>query len=121
MLLLEPVDHLLECRVLELEAVPERPLCVAILLLRRRDGLGEAEEGQGEVDKTVLVRLELALAVDDLHSDASVSSIVQVYTVRTLYNSKHTKPVTSDVVVAMAGMILPAICFVVWRSAGWML
>ena len=77
--LLEPVYDLLQWRIItELEAVPERPLRVAILLLRRRDGLGEAEEGQGEVDETVLVRLELPLAVDDLHSGASVSSIIEV-------------------------------------------
>jgi len=38
-------------------------------------------------------------------------------TKQTLYSSRHTRPVTSAVVVAMAGMILPAICFVEWRSA----
>jgi hypothetical protein len=34
-----------------------------------------------------------------------------------LYSSKHTKPVTSAVVVAMAGMILPAICRDLCKSA----
>ena len=39
-LLLEPVDNLLERRViLESEAVPERPLSVAILVLLGSDGL----------------------------------------------------------------------------------
>lgn len=38
-----------------------------------------------------------------------------------LYNSRHTSPVASDVVVAMAGMIFPAISLVLFLSAGWML
>lgn len=40
---------------------------------------------------------------------------------RTLYSSRQTRPTTSEVVVAIAGMILPAICFVVCLSAGVML
>src|ERR1700761_5790607 len=33
-----------------------------------------------------------------------------------LYNSRQTNPVTRAVVVAIAGIILPAICLVAWRS-----
>ena len=67
MLALEPVDDFLERRVvLELEAVPERPLGVAVLVLLRCDGLREAEERQREVDEAVLVVLELILPVDEL-------------------------------------------------------
>lgn len=67
MLLLEPVDDLLERRVaLDLEAVPERPLGLVVLLLGGRDGLREAEEGEGEVDEAVLVLLNVVLTVDDL-------------------------------------------------------
>lgn len=36
----------------------------------------------------------------------------------TLRSSRQTRPVTRDVVVAIAGIILPAICLVLWRSAG---
>ena len=72
-LALEPVDDLLERRVvLELEAVPERPLRVAVLVLLRRDGLREAEERQCEVDEAVLVVLELVLAVDELRRHISL-------------------------------------------------
>jgi hypothetical protein len=38
-----------------------------------------------------------------------------------LSSSMPTRPVTSAVVVAIAGMIFPAICFVRYRSAGVML
>ncbi len=34
-----------------------------------------------------------------------------------LSSSRQTRPVTIAVVVAIAGMIVPAICFVRWRSA----
>ena len=69
----EPVDNLLERRVvLELEAVPERPLRVAVLILLRRDGLREAEERQCEVDEAVLVVLELVLAIDELRQRISL-------------------------------------------------
>ena len=72
-LALEPVDDLLERRVvLELEAVPERPLGVAVLVLLRRDGLRETEERQCEVDKAVLVVLKLVLAVDELRQRISL-------------------------------------------------
>jgi hypothetical protein len=36
------------------------------LVLRHGDGLREAEEGKSEVDKAVLVLLDILLAVDDL-------------------------------------------------------
>ena len=73
MLRLEPINKLLQCRVvLELEAVPERPLSLAVLALLRCDGLGEAEERQREVDEAVLVVLELLLAVDELRADVSL-------------------------------------------------
>ena len=65
--LLEPVDDLPQGRiVLELNAVPERPVSVAILALGRCDGLREAEEGECQVDEPVLVRLNVLLPVDDL-------------------------------------------------------
>lgn len=66
-LLLEPVNDLRERRVvLELEAVPERPLGRAVLLLGREDRLGKAEERQSQVDEAILVLLNVLLAVDDL-------------------------------------------------------
>ena len=72
-LALEVVHDLLERRVvLELEAVPERPLRVSVLVLLRRDGLRETEERQCEVDKAVLVVLELVLAVDELRQHISL-------------------------------------------------
>ena len=68
MFLLEPVYDLLQWRIIaELEAVPERPLHVAVLVLLRRDGLGETEERQREVDEAVLVVFELGLPVDNLN------------------------------------------------------
>ena len=67
MLALEPVNDLLERRVvLELETIPERPLDVAVLVLLRRNGLREPEEGQRKVNEAVLVILQLVLAIDDL-------------------------------------------------------
>lgn len=67
MLLLEPVDDILESRViLEGVAVPECPLDVVILLLLRLYRLGEAEEGQRQVNEAVLEFLQLTLAVDQL-------------------------------------------------------
>lgn len=67
-LLLEPVNDLLQRRVaVDLEAVPESPLLVlVVLLLGGSNRLGEAEEGKCEVDETVLVLLNVVLAVDDL-------------------------------------------------------
>lgn len=53
------LEELLDLRqggiVRELKAVPERPLCLAILGLGRCDGLRESEERQSQVDETVLV------------------------------------------------------------------
>ena len=67
MLLLEPINNLLERRVvLELEAVPERPLSAAVLVLLRGDGLGEAEEGKSKIDEAVLVVFQLVLSIDNL-------------------------------------------------------
>lgn len=71
MLLLEPRDDLLERRVvLELEAIPQRPLCRPILILLGRYRFRETEERQGEVHKSIFVVLELVLAVNDLMEDA---------------------------------------------------
>lgn len=71
MLLLEPRDDLPERRiVLELEAIPQRPLCRPILHLLGRDRFRETEEWQGEVHKPIFVVLELGLAVNDLMEDA---------------------------------------------------
>lgn len=71
MLLLEPPDDLLERRViLELEAIPQRPLCRPILVLLGRYRFREPEERQGEVHEPVFVVLELVLAVNDLMEEA---------------------------------------------------
>ena len=121
MLLLEPVNDILQGRiVVEREPVPEGPLYVAILLLLSCDRLGKAEEGQGEVDETVFEVLQLVLAVDELHERPLSRSHIAAdeHHLRTLYSSKQTRPVISEVVVAIAGIIFPAICFVVCRSAG---
>ena len=75
-LLLEPVDNLLEGRVvLELDTVPERPLSVTILALGRSDRLREAEEGQSKVDEPVLVLLNILLAIDDLCLQCTIGAI----------------------------------------------
>jgi hypothetical protein len=66
-LLLEVVDDLLKCWVVvEREAVPQRPLSCAVLLLLRGNGLREADERQRKVDETVLEVVQLCLAVDEL-------------------------------------------------------
>ena len=70
-LLLEPVDNLLERGVpRELEAVPERPLDLSILALLGSDRLREAKEGQGKIHKAVLVGFECLLSIDDLRGFA---------------------------------------------------
>ena len=70
--LLEPVYDLLQWRIItELEAVPEGPLNGAILALLGSDRLREAKEGQGEINKAVLVGFECLLSVDDLRGFAS--------------------------------------------------
>lgn len=67
MLLLEPRDDLLERRVvLELEAIPQRPLRRPILVLLGRYRFRETEERQGEVHEPIFVVLKLVLAIDDL-------------------------------------------------------
>lgn len=71
MLLLEPRDDLLERRViLELEAIPQRPLCRPILILLGRYWFRETEERQGEVHEPIFVVLKLVLAVNDLMKEA---------------------------------------------------
>ena len=99
--------------------------------------LGEGKEWQGKVDKTILVCTNLFIFVDQLqeklmhtklyactttqtsyskstrtprtHACTHISvSNTQTYK-HTLYISRHTSPTTSEVVVAIAGMILPAI------------
>ena len=77
MLLLEPPDELLECWVvLELEAVPKRPLGCVELALLGSDGLGEAEERKGQVHEAILVVLKLVLAVNDLDKGVKIVKIV---------------------------------------------
>ena len=67
MLLLEPRDDLLERRVvLELEAIPQRPLRRPILVLLGRYRFRKTEERQGEVHEPIFVVLKLVLAIDDL-------------------------------------------------------
>lgn len=57
MLLLEVIDELLERQLaLDLEPVPQRPLLVVVVQLRRRYRLGEPEERQRQIDETVLER-----------------------------------------------------------------
>lgn len=65
--LLEPFQELLQRRIaLDLKPVPQSPLSLAILLLRRRNRLRETEEGQRQIHETVLVVLKLVLAVNQL-------------------------------------------------------
>lgn len=74
----EPVDDLAQRRVVvELEAVPQRPLRAPVLVLRRRDRLGEPKERQREVHEAVFVVLELVLAVDDLHGKIKIRSVCE--------------------------------------------
>lgn len=70
-LLLEPRDDLLERRVvLELEAIPQRPLRRPVLILLGGYRFRETEERQGEVHEPVFVVLEPVLAIDDLIREA---------------------------------------------------
>jgi hypothetical protein len=65
--LLEPRDDLLEGGVvLELEAIPQRPLCRSVLVLLGRYRFRETEERQGEVHESIFVVIKLVLAVYDL-------------------------------------------------------
>lgn len=71
MLLLEPRDDLLERRVvLELEAIPQRPLCRPILVLLGLYRFRETKERQSEVHEPIFVVLELVLAIDDLMGES---------------------------------------------------
>ena len=66
-LLLEPVDDVLEGWVaIKGEAVPERPLGIAILVLRGGDGFGKAEEGQSQIDEAILVIFAVRFVVNQL-------------------------------------------------------
>ena len=130
MLLLEPRDDLFERRVvLELEPIPQRPLRRPVLVLLGRYRFRETEERQGEVHEPILVVIEPVLAIYDLIREASRHGTryfakkkkITIGSDFTLYSSRQTRPTTRDVVVAIAGMIFPAICLVVWRSAGLML
>ena len=70
MLLLEPVNNVLKGRVaVEGEAIPKRPLSVAVLVLRGRYGLREAKERQCQVDEAVLVVFAVRLVVDELEEN----------------------------------------------------
>ena len=72
MFLLEPRDDLLEGGVvLELEAVPQRPLCRSVLVLLGRYRFRETEERQGEVHESIFVVLEFVLAIDDLMGETT--------------------------------------------------
>lgn len=65
--LLEPIQELLQRRIgLNLKPVPQSPLSLPILLLRRCNRLRETEEGQSQIHETVLVVLKLVLAVNQL-------------------------------------------------------
>lgn len=130
MLLFEPRDDLFERRVvLKLEPIPQCPLRRPVLVLLGHYRFRETEEGQGEVHEPVFVVIELVLAVYDLIRDEKhIRTRNEVFCKKitmgsgfTLYSSRQTRPTTRDVVVAIAGMIFPAICLVVWRSAGLML
>ena len=68
MIFLEPIHDFLQRRiVLELEAIPQCPFRLAIFVRRRSDWLGEAEEWQSQVHKSILVTLELLLSIDNLN------------------------------------------------------
>jgi len=116
----EPIDNFFKSGVvIEREAVPESPLRRSVLVLLGRDRFGEAEEWEGKVHEAVLVIVELVLAIDELRVSDEHRVIQFTENFRpALYSSKQTRPTISEVVVAIAGMIFPAICFVVWRSAG---
>ena len=66
---LEEVHDLLQRRVvLELKAVPERPLRFIILVLGSGDRLRESEERQCQVHEAILVVLQLVLAINYLNT-----------------------------------------------------
>lgn len=58
--------HLLVPVVGQHEPVPEGPLVAVVRLGRSLDGLGEIDEGQGQVGESVLVLLQLLVALDKL-------------------------------------------------------
>ena len=85
------------------------------LVLCSSDGLREAEEGQSEVDEAVLVGLHLLVALHELGKqtkDILMLTSLKERMLFTLMSSRQTRPTMSDVVVAIAGMILPAMPFV---------
>ena len=68
MILLEPSHDFSQRRIVfELEAIPQCPFRLAILVLWHSDWLGEAEEWQSQVHESILVTLELLLSIDNLN------------------------------------------------------
>lgn len=67
MVVCEPLYDLLQSRVImELEAVPERPLSGSILILRSSNRLRKTEERQRKINETVLVILEFVFCINNL-------------------------------------------------------
>ena len=67
MLLSERLHDLLERRVIvKLKTIPQSPLGVPVFGLLGCDRLRESKEGQGEVNKAVLVIFQLPLAINHL-------------------------------------------------------
>ena len=96
-------------------ALHKHQMAVAHLLLGSLYRLREPKEGESQVHKAVFVVLQLVLAVNDLSALASFHARCKARP--TLYSSKHTRPTAKAVVVAIAGMILPAINLVLCLSA----
>lgn len=72
------------------------------------DRLRKPKERQSKVDESILVALNLTVANGELQLECTVSHTPWDWWKLTLYSSRHTNPTTRDVVVAMAGMIFPA-------------
>lgn len=67
MVILEPCDKFLEGGIiLKLQAIPKGPFSATKLVLLGRNRLGETKERESEVNKPILVFLELILAINDL-------------------------------------------------------
>jgi hypothetical protein len=118
---------------MDIEAVPKSPLNVVVLFmvlissckmkimtpctnlqLGGSNWLGETKEWKRQVNESVLVVFDLCLSIDNLpeNSDYCHTINCKLCIICTFKSSRQTKPVTRAVVVAIAGIIFPAINFV---------
>jgi hypothetical protein len=114
---LKVVNQLLQSHVLfHFETIPQSEFLIVILqtvinkteLIKNRDTFDFGAEIGSENPKNGKAKLTKPFLYASSFFFPSIN----------LYNSKQTRPVTREVVVAMAGIILPAIPLVLWRSAG---